>query len=200
MPQSGALQLKDYPADMVRLACTRCDRKGQYRKATPIKQHGAETTLPDLRTRIAQCDFAQTASTLACRGVYPAYSDPCPQRSHRQARSAARGLAYFRAIPGLTNFRPGASRSAGCTLTIARTTANAKPAINRPNTMGRSSGFIQARHPNGSVCAKRITTVRECSHRTQGLPPWQERARRCDQPGPNNRVLRGLTKGTRSCK
>jgi hypothetical protein len=80
MPQSGALQLKDYPTDMVWLACTRCDRKGQYRKATLIKQHGAET-LPDLRTRIAQCDFniAQTASTSACRGVYPAYSDPCPE-------------------------------------------------------------------------------------------------------------------------
>lgn len=28
---------------MVRLACTRCDRKGHYRKTTLIKQHGAET-------------------------------------------------------------------------------------------------------------------------------------------------------------
>ena len=31
---------------------------------------------------------------------------------------------------------------------------------------------MQARRPNGSVCAKRITIVRECSHRTEGLPPW----------------------------
>lgn len=44
MPQSGGLQLKDYPADMVRLACTRCDRRGQYRKTTLIREHGAEIT------------------------------------------------------------------------------------------------------------------------------------------------------------
>ncbi|MGB8897404.1 MAG: hypothetical protein WA322_23295 [Pseudolabrys sp.] len=54
MPQSGALQLKDYPTAMVRLACTRCDRRGQYRLETFIAKHGAETTLPDLRVRIAQ--------------------------------------------------------------------------------------------------------------------------------------------------
>ena len=38
MPQSGALLLKNYPTEMVRLACTHCDRKGaikarQFRRA-----------------------------------------------------------------------------------------------------------------------------------------------------------------------
>ena len=107
---------------------------------------------------------------------------------------------FFFFDPCFRRLRDKRHRGFNLSLRLRAYTANAKPAINRPNTTGRSSGFIQARHPNGSVCAKRITTVRECSHRTQGLPPWQERARRCDQPGPNNRVLRGLTKGTRSCK
>lgn len=59
------LQLKDYPADRVRLACRRCDRRGQYRKTTLIKEHGAETTLPDLRARIAQCERGRQLGT-AC--------------------------------------------------------------------------------------------------------------------------------------
>jgi hypothetical protein len=40
---------------MVRLACTRYDRKG-YRLDTLIAKHGAETTLPDLRFLNAQCE------------------------------------------------------------------------------------------------------------------------------------------------
>lgn len=58
MPQSGALQLKDYPTDTVRLACTRCDRKGQYRKAALMVRFGRNITLPTLRTLIAKCEHA----------------------------------------------------------------------------------------------------------------------------------------------
>ena len=46
MPQSSALQLKEYPTDMVRLVCTRCDREGQYRLETIIAKHGVQTRLP----------------------------------------------------------------------------------------------------------------------------------------------------------
>jgi hypothetical protein len=42
MPQSDALQLKDYPAAMVRLACTRCPRRGQYRVKTLIAEYGED--------------------------------------------------------------------------------------------------------------------------------------------------------------
>jgi hypothetical protein len=56
MPQSGALQLKDYPTDMVRLACTHCPRKGQYRKATLMVRFGKYMTLPDLRALLANCE------------------------------------------------------------------------------------------------------------------------------------------------
>jgi hypothetical protein len=42
MPRSGAFQLKDYPTDMVRLACTLCPRKGQYRVKTLIADYGED--------------------------------------------------------------------------------------------------------------------------------------------------------------
>jgi hypothetical protein len=38
-----------YPADMVRLTCTKCGRAGQYRKQTLIERYGADIRLPDLR-------------------------------------------------------------------------------------------------------------------------------------------------------
>jgi hypothetical protein len=75
MPQSGALQLKDYPTAMVRLACIRCDRKGQYGLENLIAEHGAEITLPDLRTRIAQCELDGKLGS-AC-GIY--YVDLVPR-------------------------------------------------------------------------------------------------------------------------
>jgi hypothetical protein len=48
--------LRPYPTDVVRLACTRCDRKGQYRKAALIVRFGKYMTLPDLRVLLANCD------------------------------------------------------------------------------------------------------------------------------------------------
>jgi hypothetical protein len=32
--------LRHYPFDMVRLACTRCERRGQYRKSTLLARFG----------------------------------------------------------------------------------------------------------------------------------------------------------------
>lgn len=76
MPRDGALQLNDYPTDMVRLACTRCPRKGQYRKAALIVRYGKDVTLPTLRTLIAQCEHEEKIGT-AC-GVY--YVDLAPKK------------------------------------------------------------------------------------------------------------------------
>ena len=53
---TGSLQLRNYPADMVRLTCTKCGRAGQYRKQTLIERYGADIRLPDLREEIAKCD------------------------------------------------------------------------------------------------------------------------------------------------
>jgi hypothetical protein len=36
------VRIRDHPGDMVRLACTKCERRGQYRKATLIVRYGPE--------------------------------------------------------------------------------------------------------------------------------------------------------------
>ena len=56
MLHDGALHLNDYPTDMVRLACTRCPRKGQYRKAALAVKYGKEISLPTMRVLIAKCE------------------------------------------------------------------------------------------------------------------------------------------------
>jgi hypothetical protein len=63
--------LRDSPLPMVRLACDRCERKGQYRRGTLIERYGLEVTMPDLRHLIAQCPRRE-APGQAC-GVY--YAD-----------------------------------------------------------------------------------------------------------------------------
>jgi hypothetical protein len=56
MSRDGAPHLKHYPADIVRLACTRCPRKGQYRKAALAVKFGKEVSLPTMRALIAKCE------------------------------------------------------------------------------------------------------------------------------------------------
>jgi hypothetical protein len=52
---TGSLQLREYPADVVRLLCPKCGRSGQYRKQNLIERFGADMRLPDLREEIADC-------------------------------------------------------------------------------------------------------------------------------------------------
>ena len=40
--------LGEYPGDLVRLACGRCDRRGQYRKAGLLEKYGGDIGLPEL--------------------------------------------------------------------------------------------------------------------------------------------------------
>ncbi len=53
---AGSLTLRDYPGDMVRFACDKCGRAGQYRKQHLIARFGADIALPDLRHEIARCE------------------------------------------------------------------------------------------------------------------------------------------------
>lgn len=48
------LTLTDYPTDVIRLACRKCDRAGQYRRTALLKRYG-NMRLPDLRVEIARC-------------------------------------------------------------------------------------------------------------------------------------------------
>jgi len=68
MEQSGSLRIKDYPTDVVRLACTICPRKSQYRKAALMVRFGKYMTLPDLQVLLAKCDHEGKLGT-AC-GIY----------------------------------------------------------------------------------------------------------------------------------
>jgi hypothetical protein len=45
--------LAEHPSDMVRLACTKCERGGQYRKATLIERYGPDQNMVDLRLILA---------------------------------------------------------------------------------------------------------------------------------------------------
>lgn len=38
----GSLKLREHPANLVRLASGKCERSGQYRKATLIERFGQE--------------------------------------------------------------------------------------------------------------------------------------------------------------
>jgi hypothetical protein len=58
----GGLTLADYPIEMVRLACDRCDRRGQYRRGPLISLLGAKATLSDALVEMAKCPRAHDAS------------------------------------------------------------------------------------------------------------------------------------------
>jgi hypothetical protein len=45
--------LAGHPFDMVRLACTKCERRGQYRKSTLIERYGPDKNMVDLRLELA---------------------------------------------------------------------------------------------------------------------------------------------------
>ena len=51
----GSLTLADIGDEYLALACTKCERAGRYRVARLIEEHGADTTLPDLRVTLANC-------------------------------------------------------------------------------------------------------------------------------------------------
>lgn len=69
MPRSNTFNLGRYPRDYVRLACSRCSRKGQYRKETLIAEYGGDVRLPDLLVMIAKCERRGNASD-PCGVVY----------------------------------------------------------------------------------------------------------------------------------
>jgi hypothetical protein len=52
MPRSY-VTLPSIRPTLVRLACTKCDRRGQYRKATLIERYGPDANMVDLRLVLA---------------------------------------------------------------------------------------------------------------------------------------------------
>lgn len=56
---AGAHTLDKFPEPIVQLACTKCSRKGQYRKTVLIERYGVDIGLPALLFSIANCDAAK---------------------------------------------------------------------------------------------------------------------------------------------
>ena len=50
------MTLGQFPKPMVRVVCSCCDRKGQYRKETLLTQYGPDVTMPDQLHLIARCE------------------------------------------------------------------------------------------------------------------------------------------------
>jgi hypothetical protein len=51
-----SMTLGQYPKSIVRLVCSRCARKGQYRKETLLALHCPDVTMLDLLHLIAKCE------------------------------------------------------------------------------------------------------------------------------------------------
>jgi hypothetical protein len=66
----GALTLAGYPFRFIHLACSKCERRGQYKRDRLIAEHGADILLPDLRHVLARCD-RRTKLGDACGVYYP---------------------------------------------------------------------------------------------------------------------------------
>jgi hypothetical protein len=67
---AGTRTLADYPLRLVRLACTKCSRCGQYKRDRLIAKHGADILFPDLRHVLARCE-RRTKLGDACGVYYP---------------------------------------------------------------------------------------------------------------------------------
>ena len=63
--------LAEYPLDKVRLACTKCERRGLYSKATLIEHFGADANMVDLRLKLAAgCPKIAANQIMDLCGVY----------------------------------------------------------------------------------------------------------------------------------
>jgi hypothetical protein len=58
----GALTLANYPGDVIRVACDRCDRRGRYRRPSLVEQFGAGAALPNVHCGLANWQRARNAS------------------------------------------------------------------------------------------------------------------------------------------
>jgi hypothetical protein len=67
---AGALTLADYLGAMVRVACRKCDRCGQYRRSSLVALYGDKAPHPDVLRQLAHdCPKRGAIGNEAC-GVY----------------------------------------------------------------------------------------------------------------------------------
>ena len=76
-------RLSDYPFVIVRIACTRCSRRGQYRLARLAERFGADAELTSVLSKLAAgCIYAgikrHKGSYGTCGVMLPDLTDPPP--------------------------------------------------------------------------------------------------------------------------
>jgi hypothetical protein len=71
MPRDGAMTLYDVREPMIEIVCQPCGRRGSYSVERLIAAHGADIKLPELLTRLANCDKARSFSIYdRCKARY----------------------------------------------------------------------------------------------------------------------------------
>ncbi|HVH84719.1 MAG TPA: hypothetical protein VM713_10420 [Steroidobacteraceae bacterium] len=69
---TGMRMLGDYPYDPVRVACRRCDWRGQYRRSSLIALYGENAALPYvLRQLVQDCPKRYRFGNEACGAYFP---------------------------------------------------------------------------------------------------------------------------------
>jgi hypothetical protein len=69
---TGAHTLANYPRGVVRVACRKCDRRGQYLRSSLMALYGAAEPLPDVLRRLAHdCPKRDAIENDTCGAYFP---------------------------------------------------------------------------------------------------------------------------------
>jgi hypothetical protein len=84
MPRHGAYIVAELPEGLTEIACTKCGRRGRYKRETLLDRFGPNKALPDVLIALANCPRRSNPS------------DPCEARyseplGARQIRSGQNG-------------------------------------------------------------------------------------------------------------
>ena len=78
---AGALTLADYPSNLVRVACRRCDRRGRHWRTTLIALYGEEAPLPKVLAFLTHdCPKRHGIGNEACGAYYSDLAERPPAR------------------------------------------------------------------------------------------------------------------------
>ena len=90
MPRDGALTLSDVRQPTLSIVCEPCGRRGAYKMARLMEQHGY-AKLTDLLQTLANCPKARSASIHdRCKAVFEGSPYSCLQPLRRERRESAK--------------------------------------------------------------------------------------------------------------
>jgi hypothetical protein len=132
---------------MVRLACTKCERRGQYRKATLIERYGPDKNMVDLRPELAAgCPKIAAGNVMDCAAsIIPAAAMKAPRARRRALGSGLPLKPYLRnSCKARANASASNARNAGqpsvCRTTFAAVSKQrAASSVVRLGTKSRGS-------------------------------------------------------------